>query len=67
MGEATSSGAKRVVVWSTGGIGRLSIVAANERLDRDLVGVWVHSEEKVGKDAGEIAHGVPIARQWGSS
>jgi len=47
-------------VWSTGGIGSLSIVAANERPDLDLVGVWVHSEEKVGRDAGELANGKPI-------
>lgn len=60
MGEATAGDVKRVVVWSTGGIGRLSIVAANERPDLDLVGVWVHSEDKVGKDAGELANGVPI-------
>ena len=51
---------KRVVVWSTGGIGALSIVAVQERPDLELVGVWVHSEEKVGKDAGELANGVPI-------
>jgi hypothetical protein len=50
----------RVAVWSTGGIGRLSIVAVNERPDLELVGVWVHSEEKVGKDAGALANGVPI-------
>jgi hypothetical protein len=25
-----------------------------------LVGVWVHSPEKVGKDAGELAGGEPI-------
>ena len=43
-----------------GGIGSLSIVAVNERPDLELVGVWVHSEEKVGKDAGELANGVPI-------
>ena len=60
MSEQTSGGTKRVVVWSTGGIGSLSIVAANERPDLDLVGVWVHSEDKVGKDAGELANGVPI-------
>ena len=50
----------RVVVWSTGGIGSLSIVAVQERPDLELVGVWVHSEDKVGKDAGELANGVPI-------
>ena len=60
MGEPTSTGAKRVVVWSTGGIGRLSIVAANERRDLELVGVWVHSADKIGKDAGELANGIPI-------
>ena len=52
MGEGTSGDVKRVVVWSTGGIGSLSIVAVNERPDLELVGVWVHSEDKVGKDAG---------------
>ena len=51
---------RRVVVWSTGGIGALSIVAVHERPDLELVGVWVHSEEKVGRDAGELANGTPI-------
>src|SRR4029453_1240705 len=60
MGNRTSEGPRRVVVWSTGGIGSLSIVAVNERPDLDLVGVWVHSEDKVGRDAGELANGVPI-------
>ena len=59
MGEGTSGDVKRVVVWSTGGIGSLSIVAVGERPDLELVGVWVHSEEKVGKDSGELANGVP--------
>jgi hypothetical protein len=60
MSAATSGDVKRVVVWSTGGIGSLSIVAVNERPDLELVGVWVHSADKVGKDAGELANGVPI-------
>ncbi len=60
MPEGTSADPARVVVWSTGGIGSLSIVAAHERPDLELVGVWVHSEDKVGKDAGELANGVPI-------
>jgi hypothetical protein len=54
---------KRVVVWSTGGIGSLSIVAVDERPDLELVGVWVHSADKVGRDAGELANGVPIGVQ----
>ena len=60
MARSKPGDVKRVVVWSTGGIGSLSIVAVNERPDLELVGVWVHSEEKVGRDAGEIANGVPI-------
>jgi hypothetical protein len=32
----------------------------NERPDLELVGVWVHSPEKVGRDAGELANGTPI-------
>ncbi len=50
----------RVVVWATGGIGSIAIRAIQRRPDIDLVGVWVHSREKVGKDAGELANGQPI-------
>ncbi|MDT5096046.1 MAG: hypothetical protein QOH60_5409 [Mycobacterium sp.] len=56
MGE----GPKRVVVWATGGIGCIAIRAIARRPDLELVGVWVHSDEKVGKDAGELANGEPI-------
>ncbi len=38
---------------------RLSAIPANA-LDLDLVGVWVHSEDKVGEDAGELAGGEPM-------
>jgi hypothetical protein len=50
----------RVVVWSTGGIGSIAIRAIRRRPDMELVGVWVHSPEKVGRDAGELAGGAPI-------
>ena len=50
----------RVVVWSTGGIGSIAIRAIHRRADLDLVGVWVHSPDKVGRDAGELAGGEPI-------
>jgi hypothetical protein len=50
----------RVVVWSTGGIGSIAIRAIHRRPDLDLVGVWVHSPKKVGKDAGELAYGESI-------
>ena len=55
-----TAGQHRVVVWSTGGIGSIAIRAIHQRPNLDLVGVWVHSEEKVGKDAGELANGEPI-------
>ncbi len=45
----------RVVVWSTGGVGTVAIDAISRRRDMELVGVWVHSPEKVGKDAGKLA------------
>jgi 2,4-diaminopentanoate dehydrogenase len=50
----------RVVVWSTGGVGAAAIDAIRHRPDLDLVGVWVYSPEKVGKDVGELAGGGPI-------
>lgn len=50
----------RVVVWSTGGVGSNAIDAIGRRPDLELVGVWVHSPDKVGKDAGELAGGEPL-------
>ena len=55
-----TEGQHRVVVWSTGGIGSIAIRAIHQRPNLDLVGVWVHSPEKDGKDAGELANGDPI-------
>lgn len=50
----------RVAVWSTGGIGSIAICAVDRRPDLELVGVWVHSPDKVGRDAGDLANGRPI-------
>ncbi|EID18291.1 NAD(P)H-dependent amine dehydrogenase family protein [Mycolicibacterium phlei] len=50
----------RTVVWSTGGVGSIAIDAISKRPDLELVGVWVHSEEKAGKDAGVLAGGEPL-------
>lgn len=50
----------RVAVWSTGGIGAIAIRTIDRRPALELVGVWVHSPEKVGRDAGELAGGPPI-------
>ncbi|MCV7380894.1 dihydrodipicolinate reductase [Mycobacterium alsense] len=50
----------RVVVWSTGGVGSIAIDAIRRRTDLELVGVWVHSPDKVGRDAGELAGVEPL-------
>jgi hypothetical protein len=50
----------RTVVWSTGGVGSIAIDAIRQRPDLELVGVWVHSADKVGRDAGELAGGEPL-------
>ena len=45
----------RVVAWSTGNVGRHVIAGIDARPDLELVGVWVSTPGKVGKDAGELA------------
>ena len=50
----------RTVVWSTGGVGAIAIDAISSRPGLELVGVWVHSPDKVGKDAGELAGIEPL-------
>jgi len=52
---SAGTGVHKVAVWSTGWIGSIAIGAAHRRADMDLVGVWVHSPEKDGRDAGELA------------
>ena len=46
---------KRVVAWSTGTVGRHAIAGIDARPELELVGVWVSSHDKVGKDVGELA------------
>jgi hypothetical protein len=50
----------RTIVWATGGVGSIAIDAVRRRPDLELVGVWVHSDAKVGRDAGELAGGAPM-------
>ena len=50
----------RTVVWSTGGVGSIALDAIRVRPDLELVGVWVYSPDKVGKDAGTLAGIDPI-------
>lgn len=45
----------RVVQWATGNVGAKSLRAVIEHPDLELVGLFVHSADKVGKDAGELA------------
>ena len=51
----------RVAVWSTGGIGSIAIRAVDRRPDLELVGVWVHSPEKVGRDGASSRGATPSA------
>src|SRR5690242_5965587 len=50
----------RIVEWSTGTVGRHAIAGILAHPDLELVGVWVSSEEKHGKDVGELCGGDPI-------
>jgi len=45
----------RVVQWATGNLGRAAIEGILSHPELELAGVWVHSESKVGLDAGELA------------
>jgi len=45
----------RVVQWATGGVGRAAIQGILSHPQLELVGCWVHSADKEGLDAGEIA------------
>jgi 2,4-diaminopentanoate dehydrogenase len=44
----------RVVQWATGNIGLRSLRAVLEHPELDLVGLYAYSDDKVGKDAGEL-------------
>jgi hypothetical protein len=50
----------RVVEWSTGTVGRHAIAGILARPELELVGVWVSSEAKHGRDVGELCGGAPL-------
>ncbi|OBB37261.1 dihydrodipicolinate reductase [Mycobacterium sp. 852002-51961_SCH5331710] len=50
----------RVVQWATGGVGVAAIKGVLEHPDLELVGCWVHSPQKAGKDVGEIIGTEPL-------
>ena len=53
-------GQLRVGVWSTGWIGSIAVQTIARRSDLALSGVWVHSPDKVGQDAGVLTGGEPV-------
>ncbi|KAA0110186.1 dihydrodipicolinate reductase [Mycolicibacterium sp. P1-5] len=52
--------ALRVVQWATGSVGVAAIKGVLEHPELELAGCWVHSEDKAGKDVGEIVGTEPL-------
>jgi 2,4-diaminopentanoate dehydrogenase len=48
----------RVIQWSTGNVGTAALRCIIRHPELELVGVWVHSADKAGRDAGELC-GLP--------
>ena len=42
----------RVIQWATGGVGRAAIEGVLAHPELELVGCWVHSPDKHGRDVG---------------
>ncbi len=49
----------RVIQWSTGNVGRYALRGIIEHPDLELAGVWVSSDAKAGRDAGELCDLAP--------
>ncbi len=49
-----------MVQWATGNIGTRSLRAVIEHPHLELAGLWVHSEDKAGRDAGELCGLDPV-------
>lgn len=47
----------RVIQWATGTVGIHAVPAIAAHPDLELVGLWVHSDTKAGRDAGELCGG----------
>jgi 4-hydroxy-tetrahydrodipicolinate reductase len=50
----------KVIQWSTGNVGRYALRGIINHPGLELVGLWVHSAEKAGRDAGELAGVGPV-------
>lgn len=57
----------RVIQWATGGVGRAAIEGILLHPDLELVGAWVHSASKHGRDVGEIVGTDPLGVRATSS
>jgi 4-hydroxy-tetrahydrodipicolinate reductase len=60
MTNARASRSYRVVQWATGNIGMRSLRAVIEHPSLRLAGLYVYSEAKAGRDAGELCGHAPI-------
>jgi hypothetical protein len=50
----------RVIQWATGGVGKAAIEGVLRHPELELVGCWVHSAEKDGRDVGELVGAAPL-------
>jgi 4-hydroxy-tetrahydrodipicolinate reductase len=50
----------RVIQWATGTVGIHAVPAIASHPDLELAGLWVHSDAKAGRDAGEICGVGPL-------
>jgi len=50
----------KVIQWATGGVGVAAIKGVLEHPGLELVGCWVHSQAKAGKDVGELIGTAPL-------
>jgi len=60
----------KVIQWSTGNVGTYALRATLRHPELELVGLWVHSEAKAGRDAGELCGESPcgvVATQDGDA
>src|SRR3984957_18328615 len=53
-GSGMGEGPYRVVQWATGNIGLRSLRAVIDHPELELVGLYVYSDAKAGRDAGEL-------------
>jgi len=52
--------AYKVIQWATGNVGRAAIEGVLSHPELELVGAWVHSEAKAGRDVGQLCGTDPL-------